>query len=384
MSRLVCCIILALLSQPVLAQGLTTVPNINGGRAVIAFASDSQPSGTGAVAAVPSPMPYAEEIAPSTDYFGPGTGRNVGWWGVPSLFYATADAIFWDRDNDSYHRSMVINANSGNTLLSTRDLDYNFEPGVRATIGWRLPCCRLCSAWEFTYLGVFDWDDSASVVGDNDLSAAGDLGFVVNGFTLAESMRTSYSSKVHSAEANCFKCICNYCCCHYHRRIDWLWGVRYLKLDEDLSLLGNNENVAAALYNVDADNNLYGAQIGGRIRSFHGKWGWEVTKKVGLFANDASQRQYIVDELGVNDVLYRSGSASGDDVAFVTDLNVSLICQVCRSAGLRFGYNLLWVEGIALAPNQLDFNDLANSGNYLRTGDGSFMHGFHVGLEVNW
>ena len=379
MRSLVFCTILALLSQPAWGQGLTPIHGSSGGRPVIAFTSDETPA-----APVPAPAPYSESIAPQTDYFGP-AARGVGAWGVASLLYATADFIYMDRSNDSNHREIVIDADNGNSLLTTRDLGYDFEPGVRATVGLRRPPCgALCSAWEFSYVGVFDWDDSATVYGDNNLSAAGDVGFVVNGFTLAEAMRTSYSSKVHSGEANCFRCICNYCCCNHHRRVDWLWGVRYLKLDEDLTLLGNNVNVADAIYNIDTDNNLYGAQIGGRIRSFHGRWGWEVTKKIGLFANDLSQRQNIVDELGVNDVLYRSASASGDDVAFLADLNVSAIYKVSQRCGLRFGYNLLWIEGVALAANQLDFSDRVDSGSYIRKGDGTFLHGFNVGLEVNW
>ena len=73
---------------------------------------------------------------------------------------------------------------------------------MRATIGLGRPGCCCCPTWELTYLSVSDWDASESEFGDDDLAVPGDLGFVVNGFTLAESIRAEYGSELHSAEVN--------------------------------------------------------------------------------------------------------------------------------------------------------------------------------------
>ena len=394
--KLICCIILAILSQPLFGRDLTSFRNNDGSSSVTASARDGQaPSravgtSTERTIAAPQLVPHSaltlEQNATSTDYYlDPGVGDYSGSLGCPPpLFYGTVEAVFLNRANDSFAQPLVVDVNSDETLLSTSNLDFDYEPGVRATIGLRRPACCFCSAWEFTYLGVFDSDASSSVVGDNDLAVPGDLGFVVNGFTLAESIRAEYGSKLHSAEANCVKCFYEHCCCHCYRRVDWFAGIRYLSLDEDVTLRGNNQNVAAAIYNLDTDNNLYGAQIGSRVRTYRGCWGWELQSKAGIFANDASQRQYIVDEFGVNDFLLRSASASGEGVAFVGELNLSLLLRISAACGLRCGYNLLWVEGIALAPDQLDFSDTAGSGTVLHSGGGSFFHGANVGLEIGW
>jgi len=324
------------------------------------------------------------QIAASPDYFDPYLGTHCGSSGCPSSpFFAKVEAIFLNRNN-SVTQPLVIDVNSGDTLLSTSDLGFDYEPGLRATIGLCRSPCSWCSAWEFTYLGVFDWNASSSVTGNNDLALPGDLGFVVNGFTLAESISAEYGSQLHSAEANCFRCIAECSDCYAYRRFDWFAGFRYLSLSEDLNLLGFNQNVANAVYNVDTDNNLYGAQIGSRMRTFRGCWGWELLGKVGIFANDASQRQLIVDELGVNDFEVRNASASGGSTAFVGELGLSVLRRLSGCCGIRCGYNLLWVEGIALAPNQLDFSDTAQSGTGLRRDGGTFMHGFNIGLEVDW
>ena len=47
----------------------------------------------------------------------------------------------------------------------------------------------------------------------------------------------------------------------------------------------------------------------------------------------------------------------------------------------RVGYNMLWVEGIALAPNQLDFTFTPTSGTALCRAGGAFLHGLTLGLE---
>jgi hypothetical protein len=45
----------------------------------------------------------------------------------------------------------------------------------------------------------------------------------------------------------------------------------------------------------------------------------------------------------------------------------------------------MWIEGLALAPDQLDFDFAIDpSGNQLRNGGGMFLHGVNVGLEARW
>ena len=51
---------------------------------------------------------------------------------------------------------------------------------------------------------------------------------------------------------------------------------------------------------------------------------------------------------------------------------------------LRAGYNLMWIEGVATAPDQLDFTDTAQSGTIVQTKGGEFFHGVNLGLEARW
>jgi hypothetical protein len=51
--------------------------------------------------------------------------------------------------------------------------------------------------------------------------------------------------------------------------------------------------------------------------------------------------------------------------------------------GLRTGYNLIWIEGLALAPDQLDFSNTGDDAE-LQDGGGVFLHGVNIGLEGRW
>jgi len=51
---------------------------------------------------------------------------------------------------------------------------------------------------------------------------------------------------------------------------------------------------------------------------------------------------------------------------------------------LRAGYNLMWIENVALAPDQLDFTFTPTSGTMLNDNGGVFLHGANVGLQAAW
>jgi hypothetical protein len=68
----------------------------------------------------------------------------------------------------------------------------------------------------------------------------------------------------------------------------------------------------------------------------------------------------------------------------VGELGLSGTYQLTRVLTVRGGYNLMWIAGVALAPDQLDFTDLPSSGTALDRGGGIFLHGANVGLEARW
>lgn len=289
--------------------------------------------------------------------------------------YVWAEGLVLTRDNDSANRPLVLDVNTNDVLLTIGDLDFGWSGGLRAGVGHRLHGC-----WgaEIAYLGYFDTSAVAGVNSPDELTLPGDLGLQVNNFFMADDVSVRYTSIVNSAEVNLVRC-CGDC----NASFEWLAGFRYVDLSERITITAFDSAESATTYRVKATNDLYGAQLGARTRCRTGCWSWEATTKAGVFGNFMEQRQSPI--IDFPDFEFRSArGASESDVAFVGDVNFTSIYQITRVWGLRAGYNLIWVEDVALAPAQLDFTNVAGSGTGLVTGDSLFLHGVNVGIEARW
>jgi hypothetical protein len=326
--------------------------------------------------------------------------------------YGQVEALFLKREPRFARQPIVVDPNTNTTFLSTSDLDFNFDPGLRATVGIRHCGGR---ALEFSYFGLFQGDASAAAVRP-DLNA-----FLIfpdnyfgNVFVDMDTVQVEYSSWLHSFELNlpccsgcCDECrnecgtacdaACDTTCDGAYdnacgcgeircRSLEWFAGFRYLNLGEKLNISAQRtvgDAVEDGTYNIRTTNNLFGAQLGARLRRSRGRFGWDTTGKAGIFGNAAEQTQSVTDFPDFP--LRPTVSSSGGAVAFVGEINLSAFYRLTDIWGLRAGYNVMWIEGLALAPDQLDFNFAASpSGNQLHDGGGMFLHGVNVGLEARW
>jgi hypothetical protein len=314
--------------------------------------------------------------AAESNSFGPSCAAADGCSGPHHCWYGQLEALFLDRDNRSDEVAVILvedEASSfpGDTVLTTGDADFDWDFGLRAVLGWRKDECR---AWEVGYFGIFDWSGSALAEGNNNLAIPGDLGLASLDFFAADVIRLDYDADLHSAEINY---VLSYC------ELSLLAGFRYVSLDEEFNIQATDADTGTSDYNIRTTNDLYGVQIGARFERRSCRWGWHVTGKAGLFGNATEQTQFVT-EFPPGFFLRSERSADGDSVAFVGEINLSVIYQLNCVWSLRGGYNLLWIEGVALAPDQLDFTDTATSGTELRDDGGLFAHGVNLGLEARW
>jgi hypothetical protein len=292
--------------------------------------------------------------------------------------YAVVEGLILQRNIAGANIPLVVDAGTGAQLLSTGNLNFPFAGGLRSYIGHRFSDCR---AWEVGYFGVYGANASTTVTGPGNLALPADFAGL-NVFFGADQVATNYTSNLNGMEfnlANCCSC-CDGCGCHSGgRSSEWLYGFRYLRIDDSLNIAAQNAGVGGieqGSYDVRAANNLYGGQIGNRLRRCWGLWSIEGTGKAGLYYNDASQRQTVVDFPGV---LVRQTSSSDNRLAFLGELNASLIRQITDHWYVRGGYNLIWIDGVALAPNQLDFTLTATSGTATNSGARALPEDSHPG-----
>jgi hypothetical protein len=188
-----------------------------------------------------------------------------------------------------------------------------------------------------------------------------------------DQMQVDYSSQLHNVELNRW--------CHRHGR-SWLAGFRYVNLDERFNIHASDFNTGGSDYSIGSWNHLFGGQIGARLAGRRCRLSWDITGKAGLFGNAGGQRTAIADF--DNTFALRNTHASATNVAFVADINVSLSWRLSDVWAVRGGYQVMWVEGVALAPDQLDFTDTPLSSTTVDHSGGACWHGAHVGLAACW
>jgi hypothetical protein len=348
------------------------------------------------------PLPYAEP-APEAAF---GKQTCDSYCSACPRAYAYAEFLFLQRSNCSSNQPLIESFDGivPETFFSTSDLDFDFEPAVRATVGYRLH-----DGWalEASYLGLFDASSQAFLVppdGNTILAFPDGLG-TANVFSDMDRIWVNYSSSIHSGEVNLV--CCTGCCSHGDgksgydpkhavngglccRTFEWFVGFRYLNLSERLRIdaqrdqetEGGSSEVESGFYDLSTRNNLYGPQIGARVRRWNDRLGWEATGKLGAFYNDARQRQRIVDFPDFD--LRPPGSGSGGQFAYMGELGIAGLFRLNEVWNLRAGYNVIYIGGVALAPDQLDFSGDFDGGNRLDRTGGVFLHGVSLGIEARW
>ena len=138
-------------------------------------------------------------------------------------------------------------------------------------------------------------------------------------------------------------------------------------------------------YRVATSSNLFGGQLGVRGRRTWDRFSLESWFKAGLGGAWLSQSASPITDSLPQPFQYRPGRDSSDTgMGFLTNMNLSAIYRFTDVWGLRIGYNLAWISGVALAPNQWDFTDTTTSGTGVRGAGGLFLHGANLGLEARW
>ncbi len=303
-------------------------------------------------------------------------GGNCSCCCAGSCWYVQAEALFMQRDNQNANQPVVLDDASQAVLFSTSDLSLDGAVGRRNLLGRAFDDY---SALEFSYFGVFDWTAGATIRGSNSLDIPPDLVGPATDFDNADDMAIAYCTQVNNVEANGVSYLCGSRQCG---GVAMLAGFRYVNLDETFNINSIDNDGTQSDYRIDAENHLFGGQLGLRLTHRSCRWGFDSTGKVGLFGNAANQRQFVGDN--GNTTVLRNTSSSQSVTSFVGDINASVAYYLTDVWKIRAGYNVLWMEGLALAPNQLDFSFSADSGTAVSTGGGVFLHGANVGLEARW
>jgi hypothetical protein len=148
--------------------------------------------------------------------------------------------------------------------------------------------------------------------------------------------------------------------------VDWIGGFRWANLqDEAVLAIPQSRSPESSTYTVDAASNLFAAQVGTRGRMAFERWAVEGWMKIGIAGTLLSQSQTVFDPQQTTQFRFPNPASSDKaGMGMIADMNLSAIYRFNEVWGLRVGYNLLWLTGVALAPDQFDFSPSSVGGTY--------------------
>ena len=285
---------------------------------------------------------------------------------------ATSDAIFLTR-SAAGGQQLVTDPLSGDTLLNASDLTFSPAAGPRLSLirhgasGWDI---------ELNYFSIQGWGATADVP-----NASFPMGFGYLAIDEAIPLPVTdaafqYHSRLDSGELNFRHRV--------HERLTWLAGFRWVELGESYDVTGTESIYSTPFqHNVRAFNHLYGAQAGADLTLWKGEKGLRIDAlgRAGIFYNAADQDNILTDPAGIGTL---SAAAATSHTAFVGEVGLVGSYQVNRHLSVRGGYELMWIDGVALAPNQIAATDFGLGSVGVNASSSVFYHGATAGLQLAW
>ena len=307
---------------------------------------------------------------------------------TPPQFYFAGEVV-WLLRNGSNEHTLTFQSNGtppyfGKNVLDTNDLGFQYEPGMRLTLGMMV---TRDTAIEGGYYGLNDWDARQGVTGPpGSLAPYWSLGTGApneQGFLGTNRQVATASSSFDSAEIGLRH--------WFNPNVSTLLGFRYINVADQFQLTGFNSSLGpspSGIYRTWTNNNLFGAQLGFQYKHdvFVNWLSASVEARSGAFANDADQKNlFFSAATPTTSETNSQREARETTFAGMGELTFAMTAHVTNYFSLRGGYTFLFLDGIALAPDQLDSSPTAaNSRNFIADKGSMTLQGPFVGGEVTW
>jgi hypothetical protein len=313
-------------------------------------------------------------------------------------WYFRGDAVWLFRDNGNYHNLTSFNNTSNKSdpynnrlILNTDDVAFGVSAGMRLTLGHYITDR---TAIEGEFYGANNWDENTgtpafpSFLGPQGkmigpLSPYWGTGggpFSTPAFTNSNQMLASEQSSFDSGELNIRQWVTP--------AMSVLGGVRFISVGDQFLLAATNNasNVDAGqigAYRTWTNNNLIGLQIGTEYtHDIFVQWlFFSIEGKGGAFLNFDDEKNLLFS----SGTTYNQRSARDTQYSSMFDLSLALTALVGSHLTVRGGYTFLFLDGLALATDQLDTNPtMNNSRNFIADKGSMTLQGPFVGAELAW
>lgn len=265
------------------------------------------------------------------------------------------------------------------TVINTKALinDFDFEPGWRAAV-FLNPNVKNGIEGNFLYLQPWTGEKSRHA------NATLFFPFTHPGYSTdfihASEAHTKYVSHFWTGEVNYWRYFTP-------RNIDYfslsgIFGARYFRLTESFKLTMIRPPDKST-YSIHTKNHVYGAQLGLDFQMNPTNWlSWEAYAKVGVFGNKTDQKQFMGDL--DNTVVLRDSERDKTQWGYFADVNAQVGFRFLRHFYLHAGYEMIFLTGLAIAPEQVDRHTRSSAGRKDYTHGNAIIHGMFGGLTFSF
>ncbi len=249
--------------------------------------------------------------------------------------------------------------------LNANNFDFGYEPGFDAAVNFDVAGrggLQLC----------FSQVDSWSEVAALNTPTANVLQINTNPMTFlvtGRAINAVYQSELMNAEINWRRWL--------GPQFGVLAGFRYTELDElyNVTMIDAVTPAPAVFFDTTTQNRLYGFQLGIETRMLNlGRLEIQAAGKAGIYGNAASQ--FTILRTGF---VQLPAAGNSGRTAVMGEVNVSAALPLTDNLSLRGGYQVLWIDGVALATDQTPATNLITQTGFDDTGN-VFYHGAFVGI----
>lgn len=414
-------------NMPMVATRTTYISTSDGAATIPATPSQGA-SGLGPMISEPGPAAGATgsqtSVMPSSgncNNAGDNSGGMDGWDNCCccSAWYSTFDFLYMGRNAPN---TLYMSYQWGAAVNQAHFDNFDWTPGGQVTFGYRFGCC--CDwAIQATYWGLAESDTDSQPVLNTPPGApftwgtpltmglvdiVGTVGGSPNGtqsaadfFDNSPNQHVWRAWQAQNVEVNLVKTVCGGSCSPVS--VDFLVGFRWFRFQDGL-IFGSEHPFDGTAYGGDwiylndhITNDLWGAQAGFDMSyRFLSCWKAFIRPEVGIFNNHTQLNYNMYAVNATTGQQYQASSetyanpnypvhATGNDFAFLTQVDVGLDWQLTRHLSLEGGYRVVAVTGVAVADDQVPFygNDTQAIAN-IQHNASLLLDGAFVGGTITW
>jgi len=286
-------------------------------------------------------------------------------------------------------------------VLTSRSAAPDVSAAYATTIGHYFARDRLNRDHfvELTFWGVNGWKDKAERRGDGDLYSEFALqGFFLDGFDTADLQSIYYASYTNNFELNgriVPRGRQDRMVLHPNGKwrrecqpgtyMSYIYGLRFFQDHETFRFHGESTTGGTTYtgdYDIVSHNNLLGLQFGADMTFRKCRWTWGIRAKLGPYINFSDQASTINSGVALAPDYSRRLAAAKHEASLIGETGFFASYKFQPNLVGRAGYDFMWVTGMTLAPEQLQFT--TNPVNQINTNGNIFYHGVSLSMEWLW